>query len=59
MNYRDPQLIDQLAGEYVLGTLTGAPRARFERLLRERADVRSAVWRWESYLGGLSSARAQ
>ena len=44
MNYRDPQLIDQLAGEYVLGTLTGAPRARFERLLRERADVRSAVW---------------
>tara|TARA_R110000823_G_scaffold47903_9_gene121843 strand:+ start:26834 stop:27523 length:690 start_codon:yes stop_codon:yes gene_type:complete len=55
MNYRDPQLIDQLAGEYVLGTLTGAPRARFERLLRERADVRSAVWRWESYLGGLSS----
>lgn len=56
MNYRDPELVNQLAGEYVLGTLSGAARARFERLLRERSDVRSAVWRWESHLGGVSAA---
>lgn len=54
MNYRNPQLIEQLAGEYVLGTLTGLARARFQRLMRERADIREAVWRWESRLGPLA-----
>jgi len=56
MNYSDPTLIEQLAGEYVLGTLTGQARARFARLMHHRADVRAAVWRWESRLGALSSA---
>ncbi len=56
MNYRNPDLINQLAGEYVLGTLKGAARARFERLLRERSDIRSAVWRWEAHLGGVGAA---
>ena len=56
MNYRDPVLIELLAGEYVLGTLTGKARARFLRLLRIRTDVRDAVWRWESRLGILSAA---
>ncbi|MFT6888245.1 MAG: anti-sigma-K factor RskA [Halioglobus sp.] len=39
MNYRDPALIEQLASEYVLGTLTSQARARFQRLARERADI--------------------
>tara|TARA_R110002110_G_C13470525_1_gene720931 strand:+ start:43628 stop:44317 length:690 start_codon:yes stop_codon:yes gene_type:complete len=58
MRYDDPALIEQLAGEYVLGTLTGLARSRFQRLARERKDVRDAVWRWESRLGCLSSAAA-
>ena len=53
MNYNNPELIEQLAGEYVLGTLTGPARKRFETLQRERANIRSAVWRWESRLGAL------
>lgn len=56
MNYRDPELIDQLAVEYVLGTLTGAARIRFSQLARSRADFREAQWRWEARLGLLSAA---
>lgn len=53
MKYADPQLIDQLASSYVLGTLGGAARRRFERLQHDRADVRLAVVLWESRLGEL------
>ncbi|WP_298923821.1 anti-sigma factor [uncultured Ramlibacter sp.] len=54
MNYSDPHLVDRLASAYVLGTLSGAARRRFERLQRDRADVQLAVTRWESRLGSLS-----
>jgi anti-sigma-K factor RskA len=54
VNYDSARLIDLLAREYVLGTLRGGARRRFERLLHQRPDVRSAVWRWESSLGELS-----
>lgn len=56
MKYADPQLIDHLASAYVLGTLGGAARRRFERLQRDRADVRLAVVLWESRLGELGQA---
>ncbi len=39
--------IDQLAAEYVIGTLQNTARRRFERLITERADARFAVWQWE------------
>ncbi len=55
MNYRNPQIIEQLAAEYVLGTLQGAARRRFERLMMDREDIRQAVWSWESRLGRLSA----
>jgi len=53
MNYHDPDTLDALAAEYVVGTLRGAPRRRFERLLRESAEARAAVGHWEALLGSL------
>ena len=56
MRYSDPQLVDSLASAYVLGTLVGAARRRFERLARERGDVASAVAAWEERLGRLAAS---
>ena len=50
MRYTDPQLLDALASAYVLGTLTGGARKRFERLQRDRTDVRAVVAQWEQRL---------
>ena len=49
---KDLQII--LAGEYVLGTLKGRARKRFESLLRTRRDLRSAVDGWEQNLAPLT-----
>jgi anti-sigma-K factor RskA len=54
MRYANPQLVDQLASSYVLGTLAPGARRRFERLRRERPDVNLAVSQWESRLGALA-----
>ena len=56
MRYSDPRLVDSLAAAYVLGTLAGAARRRFERLARERGDVALAVSAWEQRLGSLAQA---
>ncbi len=42
-----PEQVELLAAEYVAGTLRGPARRRFETLMRQRADVRQAVWDWE------------
>lgn len=55
MKYADPRLVDHLASAYVLGTLTGGARRRFERLQRDRVDVQLAVAQWEHRLGQLAS----
>lgn len=47
MNYRNGELLEQLAAEYALGTLRGAARLRFERLLPQHPDALAAVRRWE------------
>lgn len=44
------ELIDRLAGEYVLGTLRGGARRRFETAMRSDADVERAVLRWQQRL---------
>ena len=50
----DAERIDSLAAEYVLGTLHGPARRRFDRLMTDRADVRFAVWRWERHLNDIA-----
>ena len=52
----DAEQVDSIAAEYALGTLHGTARRRFERLIADRADVRSALWSWERHLSGLASA---
>jgi anti-sigma-K factor RskA len=50
MNSRDPRIRETLAGEYVLGTLHGPARQRFERWLKEDAQLRQRVDAWERHL---------
>lgn len=54
MNYTHLALLEHLASAYVLGTLTGGARRRFERLQRDRGDVRVLVTQWEARLGQLA-----
>jgi anti-sigma-K factor RskA len=54
VRYTNPDLLEHLASSYVLGTLRGGARRRFERLQRNRADVRSLVTQWETRLGQLA-----
>jgi anti-sigma-K factor RskA len=49
----DDSLRDLLAGEYVLGTLRGAARRRFERVLQHDPHLREAVAAWERRLGAV------
>ena len=53
MRYDDPELLDRLASEYVLGTLHGAARRRFQRVLHESQIARDSVARWEARLSEL------
>lgn len=54
MRYTDPKLLDHLAAAYVLGTLQGGARRRFERLRGDRVDVQAQVTQWEMRLGELA-----
>jgi len=58
VNYDRPELLDKLASEYVLGTLRGRARRRFEQVLRLRPAARSAVHAWEDRLGRLAASVA-
>ena len=50
MNIVTPELADRLAAEYVLGTLTGGARRRFDALLPAHPALRTAVGVWEQRL---------
>lgn len=54
--YRNPHLRDRLAAEYVLGTLRGRARDRFEGLLRSDYDLRRVVAAWEARLSPMAAA---
>lgn len=58
MTYERPELLERLAAEYVLGTLRGGARRRFERLCGVSAAARVRVHRWEDDLGILSARLA-
>ena len=46
--YQDPEVYERLAAEYVLGTLRGLARARFEALMERRPYLQAAVEAWEA-----------
>jgi anti-sigma-K factor RskA len=54
MDYSRPTLADRLAADYVLGTLQGPARRRFEALLKAHPALSSAVIQWQTRLGVLS-----
>jgi anti-sigma-K factor RskA len=56
MNLRTPSRTDALAAQYVLGTLRGRARERFERLARSDAALGDAVRQWEERLVPLAEA---
>jgi len=58
MDYGRPELADRLAAEYVLGTLRGPARRRFESLLAAHPALRAAVRAWEERLGLLADTDA-
>jgi anti-sigma-K factor RskA len=58
MDYSRPQLADRLASEYVLGTLRGPARRRFDALLPSHPGLRRAVARWRADLMPLTEAIA-
>jgi anti-sigma-K factor RskA len=53
MNYRNPQLLDELAAQYVIGTLRGRARKRFHDICQRQSEAMSALHRWEDRLLGL------
>jgi anti-sigma-K factor RskA len=55
MDYSKPELADRLAAEYVLGTLRGPARRRFETLLLAHPALERARQDWERRLSPLSS----
>ena len=58
MRYTNPALLEHLASQYVLGTLQGGARRRFERLQIDRIDVRMRVATWEMRLGQMAQSVA-
>ena len=55
MTTNDAELRDCLAAEYVLGTLAGPARRRFERALEQDEALKSLVVAWEERLGGIAA----
>lgn len=56
MRLTGPGRADAVAAEYVLGTLPGRARARFERIARSEPSVADAVRNWQERLLPLSEA---
>jgi len=55
----DDVVLDELAGEYVLGTLDAAERDRFEARLRDDPAAAAAVADWQARLQPLADSRPE
>lgn len=53
MNYQNDGLRNALAAEYVLGTLRGPARLRFQKLMMQYPLISEATHTWEQYLNSL------
>lgn len=56
MNYDNPELRDRLTTEYALGTLRGAARRRFERLMANDRELADTAEDWELRLNHLAES---
>jgi anti-sigma-K factor RskA len=56
MDYGRRELADRLAAEYVLGTLRGPARRRFDTLLAAHPGLRAAVTQWQRRLTPLATS---
>jgi anti-sigma-K factor RskA len=56
MRYASTDLLSRLGAEYVIGTLRGPARRRFERLLRSNIEAQRQVEFWGGYFGGRDCA---
>ena len=54
MNYDRPELLDRLAAEYVLGTMSARVRRRFQSIQRALPAAQQAVQAWERRLTPLA-----
>ncbi len=54
--HEHPSLVDQLASSYVLGTLQGRARARFEAVMQTRPNIAAVVSAWTDRLSPLHTA---
>ena len=53
MNYQSENLKNSLAAEYVLGTLRGPARQRFQKLMMQHSAFSEATSTWEQHLNTL------
>lgn len=53
-----PELLDQLAAAYALGTLRGGARRRFEALARQSATVRASALIWQERFASMTELQA-
>jgi len=56
MSQLDPQALDELASEYVLGTLTAEQRQYVQKLMQQDLVVKQRVQAWEERLNPLATA---
>lgn len=50
IRYENQELQDKLAAEYVMGSLQGQARRRFEKLIIEYPDLQSSIAKWSELL---------
>ena len=55
MKLENPQVRDLIAAEYVLGTLAGGARRRFEKMLWNDANLRLLVEKWSNKIDTLAA----